>query len=62
MKRTLVGVTINALLLVGAALTLLPLLWMVSASLMPAGEANALPPRIFPSHPTLEHYAVCCRD
>jgi multiple sugar transport system permease protein len=29
---------------------------MVSASLMPAGEAAALPPRLLPSAPTLEHY------
>ncbi len=28
--------------------TLLPLLWMVAASLMPTGEANALPPRLLP--------------
>ncbi len=39
-----------------AALTLLPLLWMVAASLMPAGEATALPPRLWPSVPTLDHY------
>jgi len=29
---------------------------MVAASLMPAGEATAVPPRLLPSTPTLEHY------
>jgi multiple sugar transport system permease protein len=40
----------------GTLASLLPLLWMVSASLMPAGEATALPPRLLPSVPTLAHY------
>src|SRR5207302_1600546 len=35
---------------------LVPLLWMVSASLMPAGEATAVPPRLVPSAVTLAHY------
>jgi len=42
----------------GAALTLLPLLWMLAASLMPAGEANHSPPRLWPSTVTFEHYAA----
>ena len=41
---------------VGAVLTLAPLLWMVSASFMPTGEATAVPPRLLPSRFTLEHY------
>ena len=40
----------------GVALTLLPLLWMLAASLMPAGEANSYPPRLWPSAVTFEHY------
>ncbi|MDZ4803706.1 MAG: carbohydrate ABC transporter permease [Candidatus Eisenbacteria bacterium] len=43
-------------LVVGAILTLLPLVWMVSASFMRPGEANTIPPPLFPAHPTLEHY------
>ncbi|MFL5575537.1 MAG: carbohydrate ABC transporter permease [Gemmatimonadaceae bacterium] len=43
-------------LLAGAALALLPLVWMVSASLMPTGEASSYPPRLFPRVVTLEHY------
>lgn len=51
-----------AALLVGSALVgfgllaTAPLLWMVSASLMPAGEANSSPPPLLPSRMTLEHY------
>jgi multiple sugar transport system permease protein len=47
---------VNAALASAAALTALPLLWMVSASLMPAGEATAIPPHLLPSAPTFEHY------
>jgi len=55
-KRTLRAVLLYAALGIGVILTLLPLLWMVSASLMPAGEATALPLRLVPSEVTLEHY------
>jgi multiple sugar transport system permease protein len=47
---------LHAALIVGAALTLTPLIWMVSASFMPTGEANSLPVRLLPSRPTLQHY------
>jgi multiple sugar transport system permease protein len=43
-------------LLAGAALALLPLVWMVSASLMPTGDASSYPPRLLPRAVTLEHY------
>jgi multiple sugar transport system permease protein len=43
-------------LAIGAALTVLPLWWMVAASLMPSGEANAFPPRLWPSDATAAHY------
>ena len=42
----------------GVVLTLLPLLWMLAASLMPSGEANRYPPRLWPSAITFEHYAA----
>ena len=45
-------------LVVGAVLSLIPLLWMVSASLMPTGEASTYPPRLFPHTVTFEHYRV----
>jgi len=50
------GLAVNGALALLALLTAAPLLWMVSASLMPAGEAMALPPRLLPSAPTLAHY------
>jgi len=56
MRRRWPSIAVNAALWVLALLTAAPLLWMVSASLMPAGEAMALPPRLVPSVPTLEHY------
>jgi multiple sugar transport system permease protein len=44
------------LLIIGAVLALLPMVWMVSASLMPSGEASTYPPHFFPSRPTFAHY------
>src|SRR5438477_1604666 len=56
MRRAAEAVLLHAALVAGAVLTLVPLLWMVSASLMPAGEATAVPPRLLPSAVTLAHY------
>jgi multiple sugar transport system permease protein len=50
------AVVLNAALVGGAALTLAPLLWMVSASFMPAGQASMFPPRLLPDPPVLDHY------
>jgi multiple sugar transport system permease protein len=57
-RRRVSAVLVNGALLLLAALTALPLLWMISASLMPAGEAMSLPAHLLPSHPTLQHYAT----
>ena len=56
MKRALQRALLYGVLAGAAVVTLLPLLWMVSASLMPSGEATALPPRLLPRSVTLEHY------
>ena len=48
---------IYAALIFGAVVTLAPLVWMVSASLMPSGEASSFPPPLFPSEATFAHYA-----
>jgi multiple sugar transport system permease protein len=56
MRRPLATVLLHVALVLGAVLTLVPLLWMVSASLMPAGEANQFPPRLLPSRVTFAHY------
>ncbi len=58
MRRVGPTILLHAALALGAAATLTPLVWMVSASLMPSGEANAFPPRFFPSRATFEHYVV----
>ena len=57
-RRRLALLAVNGALLILALLTAFPLLWMFSASLMPAGEALSLPARLLPSRPTLEHYEV----
>ena len=56
MRKPVVASLVHLTLAAGALLTLSPLLWMVSASLMPTGEATAVPPRLLPSRFTLEHY------
>ena len=56
MRRFWRAVPLHAALTALAVLTLAPLAWMVSASLMPTGEANTFPPRLLPSAPTLAHY------
>jgi multiple sugar transport system permease protein len=57
-SKTLPAVLTNAALAAGALMTAAPILWMVSASFMPAGQANELPPRLLPSAPTVEHYVT----
>lgn len=47
---------VNALLVGLALLSLAPLLWMVSGSLMPAGEMSRSPPPLLASAPTLDNY------
>lgn len=49
-------VLLHATLVVFAGLTALPLWWMAAASFMPSGEASSVPPRLWPSQPTLDHY------
>ncbi len=56
MRETVGTVLLYAALLIGAFLALLPMIWMISASLMPTGEATSFPPRLFPSSITFEHY------
>ncbi|MGB3460870.1 carbohydrate ABC transporter permease [Rhodanobacter lindaniclasticus] len=47
---------VNGALFGCAAVAVLPLLWMLSASLMPAGSASSLPPPLLPAQPTLDNY------
>ena len=56
MTRRLESILLHALLIAGAVITLFPLFWMVSASLMTPGEATTYPPRLLPDAPTLAQY------
>jgi multiple sugar transport system permease protein len=58
MKRILQGFLIHLALVTLAGLTLVPLLWMVTASLLPTGTAMAVPPRLLPWPLTLQHYGA----
>lgn len=55
-KASLQAPLVNGLLLAVAALTLFPLLWMISVSLMAPGEATAYPPPLLPERATLGNY------
>jgi multiple sugar transport system permease protein len=54
--RRLPAALVNGLLLGGATITLFPLVWMVSVSLMSPGEASTFPPPLVPDRPTLANY------
>ncbi|KAB2925621.1 MAG: carbohydrate ABC transporter permease [Bacteroidetes bacterium] len=58
MKRRTMSLLLNSGLFLIGLTTLAPVLWMLSASFMPSGEAGTFPPPLFPSAPTLEHYAA----
>jgi multiple sugar transport system permease protein len=54
--RALRAVLIYAALVAGCVIAVLPMIWMISASLMQTGAANQYPPRLFPQSVTFEHY------
>jgi multiple sugar transport system permease protein len=56
MTPRLARALINGLLIGAAAVAVFPLLWMVSVSFMPAGQASSLPPPLLPTHATLDNY------
>jgi len=58
MRRRLCTLLLHLALVAGGVLTLAPLAWMVSASLMPAGEATSVPPRFLPRTVTFAHYVT----
>jgi len=55
-SRRAESIVLHALLIAGGVITLFPLFWMLSASLMSTGEATSLPPHIVPHAPTLAQY------
>ena len=56
--KSLRSVFLHIIMLIIAGATLAPGIWMVSASLMPAGQASTYPPTFLPTRITLEHYAT----
>lgn len=56
MNPRLAKAIINGLLVGLAVLSLAPLLWMLSVSLMQPGEASQFPPPLLPATPTLDNY------
>ncbi|HET7613389.1 MAG TPA: carbohydrate ABC transporter permease, partial [Gemmatimonadaceae bacterium] len=55
-RRRFAQIVLYALLIIGALIALVPMLWMLSASLMPTGEASTYPPHLLPSRITFAHY------
>lgn len=58
MRKRVWSIALYTLLLIAGAATALPLLWMVAASVMPAGGASTFPPKFFAGTVTAEHYEV----
>ena len=56
MTRIARAIALNALLAIAAAITLLPLAWMLAASLVPSGASGDLPGAVARGAFTLEHY------
>ena len=55
-RRRVSQIVLYALLIIGALIALFPMLWMLSASFMPTGEASTYPPHLIPSRITFTHY------
>src|SRR3954463_15901857 len=55
-RRRLSQVVLYTLLVIGALIALLPMLWMLSASFMPTGAASTYPPHLISSRITFAHY------
>lgn len=58
MRPALAAAAVNGALALVAALTLVPLAWMVSASFMAPGEASSFPPPMLPAAATLANYRL----
>jgi multiple sugar transport system permease protein len=56
MTRRNTAIFVNGALIALAALTLFPLLWMLSVSFMPAGQSSTYPPPLLPDGATFENY------
>jgi multiple sugar transport system permease protein len=54
--RWLRWLALTVLVTLGAAIMLVPIVWMLSTSLKPSDAILTLPPRLIPAHPTLAPY------
>ncbi len=50
------GLALHVVLMLGAVIMVLPMLWMLATSLKPAAEIAKWPPHILPQAPTLENF------
>ncbi|MBB4051550.1 multiple sugar transport system permease protein [Devosia subaequoris] len=57
-RLSLVGIAFGAVMVLGAAVMLLPFAWMISTSLKTAGATFVMPPQLIPAEPTLDNYAA----
>jgi multiple sugar transport system permease protein len=57
-KFNISRILLNALAIVIALLTLIPFIWMISASFMKTGESAKFPPKLFPSELDFSHYQI----
>src|SRR5436190_16028379 len=55
-RRRISQIVLYVLLVIGALIALVPMVWMLSASFMPTGEASTYPPHLLPTRFTLVHY------
>jgi multiple sugar transport system permease protein len=58
----LAKIAVTTFAAVVALLVLMPLLWMLSVSLMQPGQAAQFPPPLLPAHPTLDNYRSLFQD
>ncbi len=54
--RLTLKILLYAVLIIVAIATVTPMLWMISASCMPSGQASNYPPQFFPTSFTFDHY------
>ncbi|NOY76546.1 MAG: carbohydrate ABC transporter permease [Calditrichaeota bacterium] len=57
-RNTAKSLLLHLCLFVAAAFTLIPFLWMLSASFMKNGEATLFPPHFVPTHISFQQYAI----
>lgn len=55
-RRRFGTVAVTVLVTLGAAIMLVPIVWMLSTSLKPSDAILTLPPKLVPDHPTLGSY------